>query len=256
MIKSAMPPNTDGSELSFGGFSTLMSGHRNDAFDFVKQELDTSLMNQPLSHYFIASSHNTYLEGNQLTSNSSVNRYINDLMKGCRCVELDCWDGDKGEPIIYHGHTLTSKITFKDVIAAIKQFGFSTSSYPIILSIENHCSHKQQQRMAEVMIGIFKKHLAMPGEGVEDGILPSPEFLKEKILIKGKKLPPSDVATTAAAADDEDDDEDDEEEEEEEEGFWQEGEAAQDRPGAVGHHLPWHRPRKGVWRGTVRRHSL
>lgn len=43
-------------------------------------------------------------------------RYINDLCKGCRCVELDCWDGDDGEPIIYHGYTLTGRIRFEDVI--------------------------------------------------------------------------------------------------------------------------------------------
>ncbi len=29
---------------------------------------------------------------------------------------MDCWDGEDGEPIIYHGYTLTSKILFKDVI--------------------------------------------------------------------------------------------------------------------------------------------
>lgn len=27
-------------------------------------------------------------------------------------MELDCWDGDGKEPIIYHGHTLTSRIFF------------------------------------------------------------------------------------------------------------------------------------------------
>ena len=40
---------------------------------------------------------------------------------------VDCWDGPGGEPVIYHGHTLTSKILFKDVIEAVKDFGFVVS---------------------------------------------------------------------------------------------------------------------------------
>ena len=42
---------------------------------------------------------------------------------------MDTWDGDDNEPIIYHGHTLTSKILFKDAIAAIKEYAFKATPY-------------------------------------------------------------------------------------------------------------------------------
>jgi hypothetical protein len=63
-------------------------------------------------------------------------------------VEIDTWNGD-GEPVVYHGRTLTSKIKFRDVLPVIVEHGFVTSKYPIILSMENHCNVDQQAFMAE-----------------------------------------------------------------------------------------------------------
>ncbi|XP_030842228.1 1-phosphatidylinositol 4,5-bisphosphate phosphodiesterase epsilon-1 [Strongylocentrotus purpuratus] len=178
--------------LTFEGFARYLMDQDNYAFQYEQLFVCKQELNHPLSHYYISSSHNTYLTGHQLRGESSVELYSQVLLTGCRCVELDCWDGDDGSPVIYHGHTLTSKISFKDVVEAINRSAFIASDYPIILSVENHCSLQQQTKMAQIFTEVFGDKLVskflFESDYSSSPRLPSPEQLKHKILIKNKKI--------------------------------------------------------------------
>lgn len=186
--------------LSLGGFRVFLLTEPQNLFNYDHRSVYQD-MTQPLSHYFISSSHNTYLLADQLTGESSVEGYISALKSGCKCVEMDIWDGDEGEPIIYHGHTLTSKIAFKDVINdAIKPFAFCVSEYPLILSFENHCSVEQQKIVAKHLKTILGDMLYTTPVPAGHKDLPSPESLKGKIILKAKKLPEDDECGDAEHA--------------------------------------------------------
>ncbi|XP_047722839.1 1-phosphatidylinositol 4,5-bisphosphate phosphodiesterase zeta-1 isoform X4 [Prionailurus viverrinus] len=90
-------------------------------------------MTQPLNDYFISSSHNTYLISDQLLGPSDLWGYVSALVKGCRCLEIDCWDGSQNEPIVYHGYTLTSKLLFKTVIQAIHKYAFLVLKFKVLV---------------------------------------------------------------------------------------------------------------------------
>jgi hypothetical protein len=173
--------------LSFSGFLSFLRSKDNSPIDLQHTTIYQD-MTQPLSHYFINSSHNTYLEADQLYGKSSTDAYIRTLLQGCRCIEIDCWDGGiGGEPVIYHGYTFTTKLPFREVIHTIKEYAFTASYFPLIISIENHCSSTQQTKMAKIFQAVMGD--VLPKENLCEKLgrdrLPSPQELQGKIILKG-----------------------------------------------------------------------
>ena len=158
-----------------------MSNHALDE-DALNADEDLSL---PLSEYFIESSHNTYIVGNQLTGRSEVAMYHRVLLEGCRCLEIDLWDGADGEPAVTHGGTLVTRIKFIDVLAAIVESAFVMSKAPLILSFEMHCSPPQQMRCAVLLREWFGDDMIWQKDVERMGNLPVKELLG-RVIVKGK----------------------------------------------------------------------
>ncbi|KAJ6022484.1 uncharacterized protein N7446_012835 [Penicillium canescens] len=186
----ARTPSSEGSELispvsrmNLDSFSAFLASSSNGVY---ASRAPQSRFDRPLNEYFISSSHNTYLLGRQVAGASSTEAYVSALQQGCRCVEIDCWDGADGRPIVSHGRTLTTSVLFADCITVINRYAFISCDFPLILSLEVHCNPEQQLAMVKIMKDTFKEQLVLEPLMTNCFILPSPEELKGRILVKVK----------------------------------------------------------------------
>lgn len=155
----------------------------------IENQNDELYYKHPLNEYYILSSHNTYLKGRQVAGDSSVEGYMKALHKGCRCLEIDIWNNENdsnAEPIVNHGRTFTTGISLSSVLATIKKYAFVASPYPLILSLEIHCSEIAQMHVIHLLRSSLGTALVEHPINSETS-LPSPDQLKYRILIKVKK---------------------------------------------------------------------
>jgi hypothetical protein len=72
------------------GFTKYLLSEECDIFEPLHRTVYQN-MRHPLTHYFISTSHNTYLLEDQLSGPSSVEGYIRALGNGCRCIKGRCF---------------------------------------------------------------------------------------------------------------------------------------------------------------------
>ncbi|KAL2006637.1 hypothetical protein VTN00DRAFT_9305 [Thermoascus crustaceus] len=182
-LQTTPEPLDDHVRMNFDAFSSFLASACNGIYSSRPPE---SRFDRPLNEYFISSSHNTYLLGRQVAGESSTEAYITALQQGCRCVEIDCWDGADGRPIVSHGRTMTSSVLFSDCITVINRYAFFSSDFPLIISLEVHCNPEQQLAMVKIMKDTFGDQLVLEPLLANCYVLPSPEDLKRRILVKVK----------------------------------------------------------------------
>ncbi|KAL7580239.1 hypothetical protein ACA910_012978 [Epithemia clementina (nom. ined.)] len=164
-------------------------------------------MSRPLSHYFIATSHASFLNipvhlpgassWNQfdfvVSDKAEVESIYTALYRGVRCLEVVAWDGpNQIEPIVGLSDDDRKSLRFRNCLYAITYFlDEHPESFPILLKIENHCSTKVQSLLAQQireMLGL-QGLLFEPSNLLQDHnfVLPSPEEARGKVIVLGKR---------------------------------------------------------------------
>ncbi|WOK93736.1 phosphoinositide phospholipase C 2-like [Canna indica] len=131
--------------------------------------------------------HNSYLTGNQLSSDCSDVPIIKALQEGVRVIELDMWPNSTKDDIhILHGRTLTSPVELIRCLRSIKKYAFSASPYPVVITLEDHLTPDLRAKVAKMVVETFGDMLYYPESEESSRDFPSPEALKGRIIISTK----------------------------------------------------------------------
>ncbi|CAF2012824.1 unnamed protein product [Rotaria magnacalcarata] len=190
-------PSTEGKECIEMGVDGLREMLLSDENQLMKPEHRNTVyqdMNQPLTGYWINTSHNTYLCANQMVGKCTGESYVQALQRGCRSVELDLYDGADGRPVVRHAYTFIKDAYLGEILTQIKQFAFYASPYPLFLNLENHCSSKQQYLVAKLLLDEFGSSIYTAEEANALSVWPSPEQLKGRIVIRGRITPKDSIS--------------------------------------------------------------
>ncbi|XP_068602365.1 inactive phospholipase C-like protein 1 [Brachionichthys hirsutus] len=178
-------------------------------------------MNMPLCHYYISTSYRSYLQDDQVHGRADLGGLIKALQSGCRCVELGVTDGPEGEPLLgvgyepdisrhhhQHHHHHRAPVTIRSALEVVIKYAFLTSQYPLLVYLCHRCSPVQQRTMAHHLNKVFGPRLYTPDSllvslGGRATTLPSPEQLRGRILVVGKKLLPGQEESDAEVSEEE-----------------------------------------------------
>lgn len=153
---------------------------------------------RPLTEYFISTSHNTYLFGGQWVyygGRVDVQMYSNAVKQNCRCVEIDLYDGDNGEPMVTHSNPSFAggQCSFLEVCTLLADEAFSAEQQmPLLLNLENNMK-TNTKRAAEILILAFGERLVCCDDdefgwakGEKKRFHASPEAMMGRVLCRSK----------------------------------------------------------------------
>jgi hypothetical protein len=196
--------------LMKSSFFAYLTSDSNDVMNPERAKVGSDDMDKPLHHYYISTSHDTYLK--KLPSSfrklaypdpesyEAVDEqaYAAALLRGVRCIELVVWDGlDGANPVVARRrptNAMHHRLAFAVVIRVVRQFlETHPDAFPVLLKVENHASTVVQEKMAHILhkqlesTGLLSKPPAARSMADRTFELPSPSSLKGKVLILGKR---------------------------------------------------------------------